>query len=89
MRPRWIVFKQTNVGGQGWFILDTARSAYNVASTYLLAQSSNAEASGYVNTDFCSNGFKIRSSDGAVNASGGTYIYAAFAESPFQYARAR
>jgi hypothetical protein len=89
MRPRWIVFKQTNVGGQGWFILDTARSAYNVASTYLLAQSSNAEASGYVDTDFCSNGFKIRSSDGAVNASGGTYIYAAFAESPFQYARAR
>jgi hypothetical protein len=89
MRPRWIVFKQTNVGGQGWFILDTARSAYNVASTYLLAQSSNAEASGYVDTDFCSNGFKIRSSDGAINASGGTYIYAAFAESPFQYARAR
>jgi len=88
-RPRWIVFKQTNVGGQGWFILDTARSTYNVASIYLLAQSSNAEASGFVDTDFCSNGFKIRSSDGAVNANSGTYIYAAFAENPFAYARAR
>ncbi len=88
-RPRFVMVKQTNVGGQGWFMLDSSRSTYNVATTYLLAQSSNAEASGYVDMDFLSNGFKIRSADGAVNASGGTYIYAAFAESPFNYARAR
>jgi hypothetical protein len=41
------------------------------------------------NTDFLSSGFKLRTSLAAQNASGGTYIYAAFAEHPFQYARAR
>ena len=29
-----------------------------------------------------SNGFKLRESGGGYNASGGTYIYMAFAESP-------
>ena len=88
-RPRFVMVKQTNASGQGWFMLDSSRSPYNVSTTYLLAQSGNAEASGYVDMDFLSNGFKIRSADGAVNASGGTYVYCAFAESPFQYARAR
>jgi hypothetical protein len=35
------------------------------------------------NWDFVSNGFKIRSSWTGKNASGGTYIYMAFAENPF------
>jgi len=39
--------------------------------------------------DILSNGFKLRSTDASVNASGGTYVYAAFAESPFAYSRAR
>ena len=40
--------------------------------------------------DFLSNGFKIRSTvANELNAPNETYIYAAFAESPFQYARAR
>jgi hypothetical protein len=37
-----------------------------------------------VNTDFTSNGFKLRATTGAMNASGGTYIYAAWAETPTQ-----
>jgi len=36
-----------------------------------------------------SNGFKPRLTDVNVNASGGTYIYLAFAEQPFKYANAR
>ena len=32
--------------------------------------------------DFASNGFKLRTTDGGMNASGGTYIYMAFAEEP-------
>jgi hypothetical protein len=36
-----------------------------------------------------SNGFKFRANYGNVNASGGTYIYACFAENPFQNALAR
>jgi hypothetical protein len=68
---------------------DSARSPYNAVSKYLLANKSNAEGDvAYV--DLLSNGFKLRYHDaGPNNASGQTYIYAAFAESPFQYARAR
>jgi len=39
--------------------------------------------------DGLSNGFKIRGNSLGINASGGTYIYAAFAENPFNIARAR
>jgi hypothetical protein len=33
--------------------------------------------------------YKLRVGAASLNASGGTYIYAAFAESPFKYANAR
>jgi hypothetical protein len=39
--------------------------------------------------DFLSNGFKLEQHQGDLNASGGTYIFAAFAESPFQTANAK
>ena len=39
--------------------------------------------------DFTSNGFKIRQTDSALNQNGATYVYFAFAESPFKNARAR
>lgn len=39
--------------------------------------------------DALSNGFKLRDANSSRNESGVTYVYAAFAESPFQYARAR
>jgi len=45
--------------------------------------SSNAENDSGDNIDFCSNGIKFRNTAGGGNASGATYIYMAFAESPF------
>jgi hypothetical protein len=39
--------------------------------------------------DILTNGFKMRTSGSSINASGETYIFAAFAETPFKYARAR
>jgi hypothetical protein len=39
--------------------------------------------------DFLSNGFKIRNSWTDINASGGSYVFASFAESPFQTANAK
>jgi hypothetical protein len=39
--------------------------------------------------DLLSNGFKLRTTTTGSNASGGTYIYAAFAENPFKNALAR
>jgi hypothetical protein len=66
-----------------WRILDNKRSPFNVVNKVLLANSTAVEGSADHDTDFVSNGFKIRSSDTNMNRSGGTYIYMAFAENPF------
>jgi hypothetical protein len=39
--------------------------------------------------DFLSSGVKLRTTNGQENASGGTYIYIAFAEIPFKYSNAK
>jgi hypothetical protein len=87
-RPRWILQKETSASGNNWRIFDTARDTYNAASLRLFPNLSNAEST-LAQMDILSNGFKIRDTDGSVNANGNTYIYAAFAESPFNYSRAR
>jgi SPRY domain len=86
-RPRWVMVKRTDTANS-WTIIDSARSTFNEAKAYLLAESSQQEFL-TISIDFCSNGFKLREGLAWGNASGGTYIYAAFAESPFNYARAR
>jgi hypothetical protein len=70
-------------------IYDAARSTYNAVVNDLNADTSDAESAGGGPVDFLSNGFKLRNTSIYWNASGSTYIYAAFAEHPFQYARAR
>jgi hypothetical protein len=75
-----------------WWIYDTARQDYNVMGPILYPNVSNAEFAtdaSIFGRDLLSNGFKVRNANAFVNANGGTYIYAAFAESPFNYARAR
>jgi len=84
--PRWVMVKSSSAV-ESWYVWDTARDAYNVASAQLYPNLSNAEASA-VSIDANSNGFKCRSAT-VVNASGATYIYAAFAENPLKYANAR
>jgi hypothetical protein len=88
-RPRWVLVKMSS-GTSSWQLLDSARSDYNVMDDALFPNLNNAEtvASAY-NTDFLSNGFKIRDADSFRNGSGSTFIYAAFAEHPFATARAR
>jgi hypothetical protein len=89
-RPRWILFKRTDAAND-WFIYDTSRNTYNAMFSYLLPDTSGAEAgtAGSNDIDVLSNGFKIRNTNNYDNASGGTLIYAAFAENPFKYANAR
>ena len=82
-RPRFILVKRTD-SISDWVIKDTARDPYNTMSTYLYPNASSAEGSGAYLIDCLSNGFKIRDSFGSWNASGGTYIYAAFASNPFR-----
>lgn len=87
-RPRFIMIKRTDTTGD-WHILDTSRDTYNVAGNVLYPNLSSAESGVVWNQDILSNGFKLRITGANENASGGTYIYAAFAESPFKLALAR
>ena len=88
-RPAWIMTKRTdNAFGGDWYIYDTVRSTYN-AMTALLSINTSAAEGPFVGFDSLSNGFKVRSSAANFNASGGTYIFMAFAENPFKYSLAR
>ena len=88
MRPRWLLVKSSSYVDE-WRIYDAVRLGYNAVATVLTPGDSQAEgATGYP-IDLLSNGFKLRGPGGPINESGQTYIYCAFAESPFQYARAR
>ncbi len=87
-RPRWVMVKLSS-SSANWLIWNTAASSYNAANLYLLPNSSLEEQNTGADIDFLSNGFKVRNASTAGNSSSGTILYAAFAESPFQYARAR
>ena len=89
-RPRFILRKRTDTTSD-WLLQDSSRPGYNATTTYtsvLYPDTSGVETI-YNEVDILSNGFKIRASDAFGNASGGTYIYAAFAENPFNYSLAR
>jgi len=90
-RPAWIMIKRTDATNN-WVMHDTKRDPYNQALNLLWPNLSNAEAAGSASNygfDLLSNGFKAKGTTGGGNDSGGTYIYAAFAENPFKYANAR
>jgi hypothetical protein len=88
-RPRYLMIKRSDSTAD-WNVRDTARSPYNVVGEALYPNLSFAEYSASETyLDILSNGFKLRGNWNSSNASGGTYIYMAFAESPFKYANAR
>jgi len=87
-RPRYVVFKRTD-STSNWNVRDTARDPFNTTGQYLNPNLSGGEATSSSKIDLLSNGFKHYNTSGAFNASGGKFIYLAFAESPFKNARAR
>ena len=90
MRPAFVLWKRADAQ-DNWAIVDNFRSPFNVADDWLGPNSSSAESSNnsaYA-IDMLSNGFKVRASHAATNASSGTYIWAAFCEHSFKTARAR
>ena len=87
-RPRWVLLKLTSSAGGAWYIYDTSRNTYNVMDLYLRPDATDAETT-FVTIDSLSNGFKVRTTSTQFNGSGSTYIYAAFAENPFNYSLAR
>ena len=80
-RPAWLLIKRSSAT-QSWILYDNKRSSFNTTNDLLFANTSGVEsADNSVGIDFLSNGFKCRSADDSINS--GTYIYMAFAESPF------
>jgi hypothetical protein len=82
-KPAFIIVKKSS-GTGNWLVYDNKRGAFNLNDPYVYANEGSPEAtsstSGY---DFLSNGFKTRNTYNDGNVSGQTYIYMAFAESPF------
>ena len=83
-----------------WGMYDTARTTYNEDQNPLWANKSinegyrgdgvNTSPMSQVAIDILSNGFNVRGGGSEINeTTNNTYIYAAFAENPFKYARAR
>ena len=93
-QARYIMFKLSSGGtnASNWSVFDTARSPFNMATSIEAVNTSLAE---YTTTDtqidILANGIKIRSTatGSGINQSGVSYIFAAFAETPFKYALAR
>ena len=75
-------------GTAAWGIVDNKRDPINPVGQNLYPDATTAEAEN-VYCDFLANGFKLRGTSGFHNGSGGTIIYAAYAEMPFKYANAR
>jgi hypothetical protein len=86
-RPSFVMVKRTD-SSSDWQIGDTVRDTHNLAEQSLQPNQSYAEGTVF-DSDFLSNGFKLRNSGNGMNASGGTYIYMAFAETSFKYSVAR
>ena len=80
-KPAFVIVKRTNTTGS-WMMFDNKRNTFNPEDKFLYSDLSNAEGT-LTALDFVSNGFKFRNADTFWNASGSTYIFMAFAESPF------
>jgi len=82
-RPAWIMRKNIDGGiTESWIMQDNKRNTFNVVDKWLEANATAAEDTAY-QTDFLSNGFKMRSNNDGTNRSNVNYIYMAFAENPF------
>ena len=81
-KPAFVFVKRTD-GIDNWFINDNKRNPFNEAENPLRPNLNVEEYSGTgYGIDILSNGFKVRTADQGFNASGGNYIFMAFAEAP-------
>ncbi len=87
-RARYLLIKETG-NANSWEVYDTARNTSNVQTKRLFPNDSLAEATTDPSLDILSNGFKCRAGNTGINRSGGTYIFAAFAENPMKFSLAR
>lgn len=92
-RPKFVMIKEssgTSAATSSWVMHDTSRASVNQDITAMSAQSTSVEVSNALyGLDVLASGFKLRSLNQNWNESAGTYIFMAFAETPFKYALAR
>ncbi len=80
-KPTWVLVKKTSAS-DSWGLLDTKRDTINPIGKTVFPDSTDSAEYDYNDVmDIVSNGFKFKSS--VFNTNGSTYIYMAFAESPF------
>jgi hypothetical protein len=81
-KPAFVIIKRTSANQWGMF--NNKSSPFNeiVANLDVDADSAENTATNYDDLDFLSNGFKLREENDDINASGGDYIYMAWAEHP-------
>ena len=83
-KPAFVLIKITAGQSDNWIMQDNKINSFNGASSQRLRpNSNNAEFSSSNEIDLLSNGFKCHGADGEISGSGFSYIYMAFAESPF------
>jgi len=82
-RPAFVMTKSIDTTSN-WNIFDNKRSTFNDVDDYIKANANAGHDTGSsdIQMDFLSNGFKIRGNNDEINGSE-TFIYMAFAESPF------
>ena len=86
-RPAFVMIKDSG-SGQYWHIIDNKRDPFNDnAAAQVTANTSSAESAvasdrGALPLDLLSNGFKVLTDGSSCNGTG-TFLYMAFAESPF------
>ena len=90
-RPAWVLIKPTSRTGN-WMIANNKSSPSNVVDKVIFANTSAGEytdPNADCKKDFLSNGFKIYTTDDNTNENNATYVYIAFAETPFKFSNAR
>ena len=80
-KPSFVMTKRTS-GTAAWQIIDTARNPIN-PTTHALFPNDQTNELGTYTTDYLSNGFNIQVTTASRNGNGDTYLFMAFAESPF------
>ena len=80
-KPAWFMCKNYQDSGDNWIVHDNKRDTFNVTDAGLAPNTASAEFTD-VDMDFLSNGVKMRNNTGRAN-SAKTFVYMAFAESPF------
>ena len=82
-KPAFVLLKSSTYV-ENWIMTDNKRLGYNGSAANFRANTSNAEITDSgINPDLLSNGFSLQNNDDSYNKNGQSYIYMAFAESPF------